>query len=42
MVDEQLGLERGVELLQQAIGHRRAGKAELAHRNSHSVLAKRR
>ena len=32
MVDEQIGLEGGVELLEQAIGHRGAGKAELAHR----------
>ena len=32
MIDEQLGPERRRERLQQAVGHRRAGEAELAHR----------
>ena len=32
MIDEQLGLERGLQLLEQAVGHRGAGEAELAHR----------
>ena len=31
MVDEQIGLEGGDEFFQQAVGHRRAGEAELAH-----------
>ena len=32
VIDEQLGLERRLQLLQQPVGHRRAGEAELAHR----------
>ena len=32
VVDEQLGLERRLQLLEQPVGHRCAGKAELAHR----------
>ena len=32
MVDEQVGAKRRVELLEQRVGHRRAGEAELAHR----------
>ena len=32
MIDEQLGLERRLQLLEQPVGHRGAGKAELAHR----------
>ena len=31
MVDEELGLERTVQPLEQRVVHRRAGKAELAH-----------
>ena len=32
MIDEQVGLEGGVERLEQPVGHRGAGEAELAHR----------
>ena len=32
MIDEQVRLERRLQFLEQAVGHRRAGKAELAHR----------
>jgi hypothetical protein len=31
MIDEEVGLERRVERLEQAVGHGRARKAELAH-----------
>ena len=51
MIDEQLRLERRRQLLEQAVGHRRAGKAELAHRRevgrreplmAHEVVVERR
>ncbi len=29
MIDEQVGPERGMQFLQKAVGHRRAGKAKL-------------
>ena len=32
MIDEQIGLERGLQLFQQAVGHRRAGEAEFLDR----------
>jgi hypothetical protein len=31
VIDEQVGLERGLQRLEQAVGHRRTGEAELAH-----------
>ncbi len=32
MIDEELGLERRLQFPEQAVGHRRTGEAELAHR----------